>query len=438
MSLLSLIYLATLPSATAIETDAEYLRRKISVAYLHEAAATPPQWDTISPEDIDNGTTASPFFSSREVAPFRNLTSALFRPGTTDGVPHARFQNMCAQIISMRDNPIVSLLINDVNSLVPSSPRFTCQRTDDGHAAPTAIRNTVAGNPFGGTISFGLSISTSRGDRSTLSRYAHYLVHTQDRSVPHSHYDEPATVQGSTVWVVNSDNGILTAEASALYFQMRVDPQHFNRIYNWWRQPDNEVWFRNSRSAETPSDSQDASLLGTTLLVAGAPRATGNTLSSFDRNYNRFRVSSVTADVMSQLEPVVGMVFYMCAQQGGSRGLRQATRGAVLRRSNNPPSILGGALQYISEDLNGGSLSTAIRADQAAKALLPFAYIDYFTRFGCRDKNDFKRMLGMRIVDDTAIDSYFDHGFREKLRQGAASTPNNRDFDMILHGLNIT
>jgi len=163
-----------------VETDAEYLRRKISVGYLHEAAISPPQWDTISPEDIDNGTTASPFFSSREVAPFRNLTSALFRSGTTDGIPHARFQSTYSQIISIRDNPVASLLINDVNSRLPTSPRFTCQRTDECFAVPTALRNIVAGNPFGGTISFGLSISTSRGDRSTLSCYAHCLVHTQD------------------------------------------------------------------------------------------------------------------------------------------------------------------------------------------------------------------------------------------------------------------
>lgn len=437
--ILGLAALGCLGTQAAAETDAEYLRRKLSVGYLHEPATATPQWDVVSPEDFDRGTTASPFFSSRESAPFRNLCNALFRAGTTDGVVHSRLQKAAAQIVNIRDNAILTLFVNDATQRVPANPGYSCWRTGAGLLGGQGIR-TAGGrsSTFGGTVTFGSNYWARQSMSRVMGQFVHYLVHTQDRSTPNGHFDGPVDLLGNNVWIMNPDNGNLAAESVAQFFQMWVDLGHYERVFNWWRRGDNQLFINSHPDSRTPRGGCDANVLVATLRMAGITSTTGGPLVAYDANYARFLNSSLNAPVLARHEAVLGMVFYQCARLTGLLRIRQAYRSAMLRYSPSPAQLVNSSLHQLGEEILGADLTTSIRADQDAKALLPFALIDYYTRFRCGDKNDFKRMLGMEIVDDLWIDSYFDQGFRRKIQQGAANLPTDRDINMILRGLNVT
>jgi len=444
----ALMPLLALATPAAADTDAQYLRNKISFRYVDQ-----PNDTSRAPQVLDNigiwqGTEAGAFWAKRNIPGLQRIVRALLKEPAKGGDGNLQF--VAGQIIRVLDKPVIIMLINDVDAPLTAAAFDQWDACDDGsgRAWPCAsnmatsddIRQNCARalskpdpgrhDAWAGQMALGQSVFSGGMAPEALGTFIHELVHTQDRSDRRTHmfwlsgrafhYGSDGT-HYRTEAVPNLASTYQEGIANTL--RLVVDSTVRAKMFQWFANDDvvmvEKAPPRNTGLGQLPcstpvtAPSEDIWLYDQ-LKAAGA-REIAQTPP--DPGYAYYHIRSMPPRFIVHSEYIIALTFSEYARHMGLSKFMAALRtndATIFRVSTSPIAQLYNTL--CTAGLEGRPLSSVTGVNETGPKpyLIPLAYADYFTGYRSQSKADFASIFENMLRPEW-VDLYWD-GYKDEVR----------------------
>ena len=451
--LLAVAVLLGAPAARA-QTDAEYLRGKLSFRYVHTPNNLTSTVEILDNAAIASGTESGAFFASPSLSGLHGMVRGLLKPPGQGG--NSNLQYVAAKVVKILDRPVMIVMLNDVSATLSTAAMNHWDACSDGagHAWPCASNASTTddqrtrcaevnhetprprqdGN-WAGSMTLGQAAFNGGSAGSAIGTFLHELVHTQDRSDrrehmfnisgrSHSygadgdHYDVEAVPNLAATYQEGIANAVM----------LTVDGSTARRIFNWFAQNDVIMVEKNvptaaSGSGEVPcwtavtQPSPDLWLYNK--LKAAGVREVQRSPNPYPA-YAYFRIRDLPPRYIAHNEMIIALVFSEYARHLGLQKFMNALKAndrTLFRVSTSPIAQLYNTL--CRAGLEGRALSSVTGRSEAGPKpyMIPLAYADYFTAYRSQSKDDYKAIFENMLPQEW-VDLYWD-AYKDTVRAAA-------------------
>ncbi len=432
----------------AADTDAQYLRNKISFRYADQPNTTAQAPVVLDNIGIWQGTETGTFWTKTNIPGLQRVVRALIKEPSKGG--DASLQFVASKIIKVLDKPVIVMLLNDVDASLTASAFNQWDACDDGngHAWPCAFNMAtrddqrencakVLSKPvparrdaWAGQLTLGQAFFTGPQASEALGTFIHELVHTQDRSDGRAHM----FWLSSRPFNYGSDGTHFRTEAvpnlAASYqegiantLRLVVDNNVRTHMFQWFANDDvvmvEKAPPRGTGVGSLPcytavtAPSEDIWLYDQ-LKAAGA---TEIAQTPPDPGYAYYHIRSMPPRFIVHSEYIIALTFSEYARHMGLAKFLAALKAndaTIFRVSTSPVAQLYNTLCFAG--LDGRPLSSVTGVNEAGPKpyLLPLAYADYFTGYRSRSKADFASIFEGMLRPEW-VDLYWD-GYKDEVR----------------------
>jgi len=445
--------LAGAPAARA-QTDAEYLRGKLSFRYVHTPNNLTSTVEILDNAAIASGTENGAFFASPSLSGLHGMVRGLLKPPGRGG--NANLQYVAAKVLKILDRPVMIMMLNDVSAPLTTAAMNHWDACNDGsgHAWPCASNSSTTddqrarcaevnhttpparqdGN-WAGSMTLGQAAFNAGNAGSAIGTFLHELVHTQDRSDRREHM---FTISGrSHSYGADGDHYDIEAvpnlaatyqEGIANAVMLTVDGSTARNIFNWFARNDvvmveKAIPTSASGGGEVPcwtavtQPSPDLWLY--TKLKAAGVREVTRSPNPFP-GYAYFRIRDLPPRYIAHNEMIIALVFSEYARHLTLQKFMNALKAndrTLFRVSTSPIAQLYNTL--CRAGLNGRPLSEVTgRTESGPKPyMIPLAYADYFTAYRSQSKDDYKAIFENMLPQEW-VDLYWD-AYKDTVRAAA-------------------
>lgn len=451
-ALAAALVLAAAPAGA--ETDAEYLRAKLSFRYVHTPNTTSSTAEVLDNAAIAAGTENGTFWASPSLRGLHGMVRGLLKAPGQGG--NANLQYVAAKTVKILDRPVMIMLLNDVSATLSQAAMNHWDACDDGagHAWPCASNASTTDDQrqrcaqqagrtpparldasWAGSMTLGQAAFNGGTAGSATGTFIHELVHTQDRSdrrehmftisrSSHSygadgtHYDVEAVPNLAATYQEGIANAVM----------MTVDGAAARSSFDWFKtngviMVEKAVPASATGSGEAPcwtavtQPSPDLWLY--TKLRAAGVREVQRSPNPFP-GYAYFRIRDLPPRYIAHNEMIIALVFSEYARHLGLSKFMNALKAndrTLFRVSTSPIAQLYSTL--CRAGLDGRPLSAVTGVTEAGPKpyLIPLAYADYFTAYRSQSKDDYKAIFENMLPQEW-IDLYWD-GYKDTARAAA-------------------